>query len=219
MAYARDAQWAESEKSFRRAIELDSGRSESYENFALFLLWPLGRIDEALKELRLGQRADPLSPSVRFALALVLISARRFDEAAVQCEKLPEDFPAKSECLGRARLGQGKTGEAIQIFTAAINRGVTAGNQVRGLLGYAYTRVGRREEAEKLEATTPAVNPFNHALIFAGLGDKDRVFQALDLATTGGPFRIGRILAWPELSLLRGDPRVKALRKKVGLPD
>lgn len=219
MAYARDGQWAQSEKSFKRAIELDTSRSESYENFALFLLWPLGRTDEALKELRLGQHADPLSPSVRFALAFVLSTAGRFDEAAGQCENLPEDFPSKSECLGRARLGQGRTAEAIQILTAAVNRGVTPGNQVRGLLGYAYARVGRREDAEKLEATTPAVNPFNHALIFAGLGDKDRVFQALDLAATGGPFRIGRALAWPELSLLRGDPRLRGLRRKVGLPE
>jgi hypothetical protein len=31
--------------------------------------------------------------------------------------------------------------------------------------------------------------------------------------------RIGRILTFPELALLRGDPRVKALRKKVGLPE
>jgi hypothetical protein len=34
-----------------------------------------------------------------------------------------------------------------------------------------------------------------------------------------GPFRIGRALTFPELALLRGDPRVKALRKKVGLPE
>jgi len=34
-----------------------------------------------------------------------------------------------------------------------------------------------------------------------------------------GPFRIGRMLAFPELALLRGDPRVKDLRKKAGLPE
>jgi hypothetical protein len=30
---------------------------------------------------------------------------------------------------------------------------------------------------------------------------------------------MGRELTFPELALLRGDPRVKALRKKVGLPE
>ena len=47
---------------------------------------------------------------------------------------------------------------------------------------------------------------------------KDRTFAALDLATPSGPFRIGRALSYPEFNLLKGDPRVKALRKKVGLP-
>jgi hypothetical protein len=34
-----------------------------------------------------------------------------------------------------------------------------------------------------------------------------------------GPVRVGIALTRPELSFLRGDPRVKALRKKVGLPE
>src|SRR5206468_7706226 len=62
MAYSRDAQWEQSEKSFRRAIELDPGRSMSHEHFATFLLWPLGRIEEALQQLRVAEKADPLSP-------------------------------------------------------------------------------------------------------------------------------------------------------------
>ena len=68
-------------------------------------------------------------------------------------------------------------------------------------------------------ASTPSINPFNRALIFAGLSDKDRTFEALDRAAAGGPFRIGRALTFPEFALLRGDPRVKALRNKVGLPE
>ena len=46
MAYARDAQWTESEKSFRHAITLDPGRSETHEHFAAFLLWPLNRTEK-----------------------------------------------------------------------------------------------------------------------------------------------------------------------------
>jgi hypothetical protein len=84
--------------------------------------------------------------------------------------------------------------------------------------GHALGRAGRREEAEKLAATV-ATNPFQQALIFAGLGDKDRTFAALDRMTVQGPIRIGRALALPEFALLRGDPRVKAFRKKVGLPE
>jgi TolB-like protein/Flp pilus assembly protein TadD len=219
MIYARDAQWEQSEKSFRRAIELEPSRSEMRRDFALFFLLPLGKIEEALGQLRAAEKSDPLSPVVHYDLAYVLNSANRYDEAAVVCGKLPVDNPDRSWCLGKARVGQGRIGEAIQILEAALNRGVTGGSQIRGELGYAYGRAGRRADAETLMAATPSINPFNQALIFAGLGDKDRTFEALDRAATAGPFRIGRALTFPEYALLRGAPRVKILRKKVGLPE
>ena len=102
---------------------------------------------------------------------------------------------------------QRRTGEAIQLLA-------TVGN--RGYLGYAYARAGRREEAEKLAAAS-SINPFIPARIFACLGDKDRTFEALDRAAAAGPFRMGRALNGEGFALLRGDPRLKALRKKVGL--
>jgi len=61
--------------------------------------------------------------------------------------------------------------------------------------------------------------PFLQAVVFAGLGDKERTLEALDRMTVVGPVRMGSILSQPELALLRGDPRLKALRKKVGLPE
>jgi tetratricopeptide (TPR) repeat protein len=218
MAYAREARWQESEKSFRQSIKLDPGSSEPRENFATFILWPLGRLDQAAKQLQMAEQSDPLSVLLHVGLSNVLIAQGRYDEAEIECGKLPETNGG-SECRGRVRLGQGKVEQAIQVLTAALNQGLPAGNQVRGFLGFAYGRAGRRDEAVKLEAETPSMNPFNHALIFAGLGDKDRTFEALERAAAGGPFRIGRALTWPELSLLRGDPRLKALRRKVGLPE
>ena len=52
MAYARDARWEQSEKSFRRAIELDPGGSDSRYHFAMYFLMTLGRIQEALQQFR-----------------------------------------------------------------------------------------------------------------------------------------------------------------------
>ncbi len=184
----------------------------------MILLLSLGRIEEALDQLRTAQRNDPLYPRVHYSLGYVLMSAGRFDEAAAECEKLPSNFPSRSECLGRARYGQGRLAGATRTLSDAVNRGVLIGDPVRGYLGYAYGRAGRREEAENLAAATPT-RPFNQALTFAGLGDKDRTFEALDRMAVLGPFRMGRALTLPEFALLRGDPRLKALRKKVGLPE
>ena len=164
MAYAREARWQESEKSFQRAIELDSNSSEPREHFTLCLLWPLGRLDEALKQLRIAERSDPLSVPVHFSLFNVLIALGHYDKAEIECAKIP-GRNGGSECLGRVRLGQGKAEQAIQILTAALNQGVPAGRAlVRRYLGYAYGRAGRRADAEKLEAATPAVNPFSHTV-------------------------------------------------------
>jgi Tfp pilus assembly protein PilF len=42
--YARDAQWGQAERSFRRAIELDSKNSNWHADYAMLLLLPLGRV-------------------------------------------------------------------------------------------------------------------------------------------------------------------------------
>jgi len=62
-------------------------------------------------------------------------------------------------------------------------------------------------------------NLIAQAEIFVALGDKDRAFEALERAIPWGPVRIGRDLNYPAFAALRGDPRVKALRKKLGLPE
>jgi serine/threonine-protein kinase len=216
MALARDGQWEQSEKSFRRAIEIDPNRSETYSYYYFFLLAPLGRIEEAVRQMRVAEKADPLSPDVHRFLAHALIYAGRYSDAADYCMKLPADYPTRWQDLARARLAQGRTSEAIQMLEAYVDP-TRLSPQARGLLGYAYARSGRREEAEKMASASQYAN--EQALIFAGLGDRDRTLEALDRMAPRGAVRVGQWLNFPELAFLRGDPRVKALRKKVGLPE
>ena len=211
--YARQAQWEESEKSFHRALELEPNRSLIRQHVAMYLLLPLGRLDEAVGQSRLAAKSDPLASDVHAHLAYTLISAHRFDEAAPHCAKVsPTEKAILGQCLGRIMLGRGRIEEAIQFFSTHPDP-----IDPDGLLGHALGRAGRRDEAEKLAAG--ATNPLAQALIFAGLGDKQRTLEALDRMTVLGPVRVGRDLNFPEFDLIRGDPRVKALRRKVGLPD
>jgi hypothetical protein len=86
--------------------------------------------------------------------------------------------------------------------------------------GCAYARMGRREAPEK--SADKVVGGEGGASIFACLGEKDRVFEALDRASALGPIRIGYFLLRVDREnrgLLRGDSRMKALRRKVGLPE
>jgi TolB-like protein len=214
-AYARDGQWELAEQSLRRAIRIDPNLAIAYDNLTWFFLFPLGRLDEAIRQARNEVRLDPLSPMAHYLLAETLISAGRYDEAADQCEKLPAGFAFSGDCLGRARLGQGRTAEAFKALATADGW---------GYLAYAYEKTGRRAEVEKLLAEAPLAYPtrqghFQYALVYAGMNDKDRTIDQLERASGIGPVRLGFTLTAPEFAFIRTDSRVKTLRKKVGLPE
>jgi Flp pilus assembly protein TadD len=212
LVFAREGQWQEAEQSFRRALQLDPNRSITYANFARWYLEVLGRMDEALKQLEFAEKTDPLSDEIHRGLALVHLTKRQYEDAARYAQKLPDDFNFKRILLARVYLGQKRFNDAIELLRDVAP---TSGG---GFLGYAYAQAGRTEEAEKLAATL-TVSPFQQALIFAGLGDKNRTLEALDRMTSLGALRVGRTLNYPELALVQGDPRLIALRRKVGLPE
>src|SRR5207253_322018 len=141
----------------------------------------------------------------------------RYDEAAGQCQNLPPDHEWGMICLGRARFGQGRTAEAIQVLSLSSVR-------EWGFLAYVYAKSGRQAEAEKLMAEAPILHPdrrgaFQFALAFAGFGDRDHTIERLERLARVGPVRMGFTLNSPEFAFVLADPRVQALRKKVGLPE
>ena len=175
---------------------------------------PLGRIDRAIQQFRIAEKNDPLSSFAHLSLGDALADAGRNEEAAAACEKLPPSNPSKEECVLGARVRQGRANEVIQVYERDL-----AKRKAGYPLGCAYARAGRREEAEKVFAAT---RDTARAEILACLGDKDRVFEALDRDAGVGPIRMGWVLNRVNREspgLLRGDPRLEALRKKVGLPE
>ena len=214
-AFADRGQWELAERSFRRAIEIDPNSSATHDHFSRFYYWPLGRINEAVREERAAVRNDPLSPWAHAELGTVLLTTGGYDEAADQCQNLPADYQMGLVCLGRARFGQGRTAEAIQVLISVTQW---------GYLAYVYAKSGRQAEAEKLMAENPILHPESSgaqqfALAFAGFGDRDHTMERLERFARGGPVRLGFTLNSAEFAFLRGDPRLKTLRKKVGLPE
>jgi adenylate cyclase len=221
-AYARDGKWEQSEKSFLRAIELQPQRADSHTDFASLYLLPLGRLEEAIKQLLIAERNNPLAPEVQFWLADALADAGR-DEAAIKsCEKLPAENTARRGCIFGAQVRLGRAREVVQFYEAKqASLSSAIGKTGFGTaLGCAYAHLGRREEAEKF---APFVSGGEGgATIFSCLGDKDRVFEILNHNSEVGPIRMGYFLLRVDRSnpgLLHGDPRLVALRKKVGLPE
>jgi tetratricopeptide (TPR) repeat protein len=204
IVYARLGSWEEAQRSFGQAIKADPNWPAARLDYAMNVLAPIGWISNALQQVRIAVQYAPSSPDVQEAYAYLLISAGQFEQAKEPCQKAKNS----RECQGRILIGEGRLGEAIQVLEL---------NPNSRYLGYVYGRAGRKADAKKFAAISPGA--LQQVLIYAGLGDKDHAFQALDRMAELGPVRVGRTLGFPELAFLRSDPREKALRKKVGLPD
>jgi serine/threonine-protein kinase len=216
MMHARQAHWQEAEQCFRRAIELAPGDPLLRIHYSGFVLLPLGRVEEAIQQRRVAAKADPLSPTVLAALQAALRSASRSEETEADCLKMAATAAKKNTCLTEALLRKRQAAEAIPRLEARWSDRLDEPGAAS--LGVAYAKAGRREDAERVAGIVP--RPLEKAAIFAALGDKDRTFEALNRAVPLGPIRIGRdALMSPGFALLRGDPRLKDLRRKVGLPE
>lgn len=209
--HALGLRWADAEVSFRQALRLDPTITAVYGDFVLSTLEPWGRLDEAIATLRTALEVDPLSLDLRNVLSRMELSAGQFDAALANCRRVvaeDPDFPFADEYCARALAAKGRTEEALTLFNKRPQYNEHG-------IGYVYAITGRRAEAELLAARNAHL-PNRQALIYAALGDKDRAFEALERLASQNPRRAGAYLSYPELRSLRGDPRVQALRRKLG---
>lgn len=149
---------------------------------------------------------------VRSAAFLKLI-AGQYNEAIdylMRARTLQPDLLYLNQNLARALTFAGRTTEALAIWEPTRHM---PGTQT--WLSHTDVRVGRRAEVEQFAAVHD--QPYRLALIHAALGDKDKTFEALERAAETVPHRIVLLLTYPEMHLLRGDPRLAALRKKLDL--
>ncbi len=208
--YAREFDWDNADKSFRRAIDLNATLSHVYTGYSFSTLRPVGKHAEAERLLRAALGNDPLSLDLRRELAHVLIQAGRYDEAIENFDRaraVDPDFPVLH--LYRALTLAGRWAEAIPALEK--------GPGFAPWLAHAYVRAGRRADAERL-AVVHRGFPFREANIYVALGDKDRAFEALQQMFATEPQRLAQLLAQPEMAVLHGDPRLTDLRKKLRLP-
>jgi tetratricopeptide (TPR) repeat protein len=214
MMQAREAQWGQAEHSFRRAVTIAPRDPLWRYHFAYFLLLPLGRIEEAIRELQSAEQFDPHSRNTHFGLYVAFQATGRFDEADSHCLMAAENDEQMSACWSDILSRQGKAHDALRSLEGRWKKQLL--RMGAESLGVAYARAGRRQDAERIAAVTP--RPGSKVLIFAALRDKDRTFNSLDQMVPMGATRVGRELIGPEFAFLRGDPRLEMLRKRLRLP-
>ena len=216
--------WDSAEREFERARELSPGSSTILYRHAWVILAPKRRYAEALAEMELAVRQDPLSPLMHGTLGMVLLEARDYARAEKACRvalELAPGFWWSHFFLSCALLLQNKGDEALthcrQAWTRLGPSTLAAADQcfTYGLLGRpddalrAYAAFERTAQQEPVPALA-------HAWAYLGLGD-DRAYEWLDKAIDGRDPAVTHLPGMPIYDELRADPRFNRLLTKMNL--
>ena len=221
--YAWD--WANADRAFRRAIELNPKYALAHHWYALFLA-AMERHDEAITEERRAQEIEPLSLIINKNVGTILYYAGQLEPSIEQYQKtleLETHFARTRFYLGLAYVQQGKYEGAINEYEEAIKFS-GGGTVLDALLAHAQALSGNREAADailtklKKRRETQYVPAFNIALIYIALGEVDLAFEWLDKAYDERSSWLVSLKIEPLLDSLRSDPRFAALVSRIGLP-
>ena len=191
--------------------------------FATDVLVTLGENEREIAEMRRARELDPLSLVINTNVGEALRRAGRLDEAITQLRKTVEmdhSFYFAHHALGIALEQKGQFPEALTEYRKSV--ALTDDPLPRGLLGHLLAKLGHRDEAAKILEQLQAdsqhryVDPYNIAIVYLGLGDREQALAALEKSYEE---RNGNSLQYvrtdPILDLLRGDPRFEALAEKI----
>jgi Tfp pilus assembly protein PilF len=217
--------WPASEREFKRALELNPNYATAHQWYALWLM-AQGTLEQALAELSLAERADPLSIIIKSDTSDLLTCAGRYEQAAQAAKRaleLDPNFPLAHYALAEAYAGQQMDAQAIAEYQKmlAMDNGRT---WARTGIARAYARMGQRADAERLldETLQGCRNRSDCALevafIFTSLGEKDQAFAWLDKAVQNRDGGLILLNSSPPLVPLHTDARYAGLKRRIGLP-
>ena len=218
--------WSEADKQFQRAIEMNPNYPTAYHWYSIRLR-TRGRYDESAATIKRAQELDPVSSVIAVNVARTH-QVQKNDQAAVDVLlKLIESdpgFPPAHEYLALSYLRQDRKADAVVSAEKAVdlsNRSAIA----LGDLGYVYASVGKKDEARAVlkELETKYAQKESTAMylavLFAGLGERDRVFEWLEKDFDARSGQIAQIRWMPQFDSVRDDPRFKDLLLRMNLPE
>jgi eukaryotic-like serine/threonine-protein kinase len=214
------------EREFKRSLVLNPSSPTAHYGRGCYLV-AAGRLSEALAEIKRAAELDPLSLTWNEQLGGVYAGLRQYDQAIAQWQKTLEIDPkywVAHRNLGVVYAYQGKHNEAITEFQKAVTDSAGSAYSI-GYLGYGYSVAGRRSEAEKKitelrgQSRHKFIPSLSVAVIYTGLGDKDRAFEWLQKAYQEREgWLVWYFILDPEFDSLRSDARYGDLLQRLGLP-
>ncbi len=221
-----DWDWDSAERKFRRAIELNPSDSNA-RLFHAHLFSNLTRHAEALGEIRLAHRLDPLSRIINTQQGHFLYNARRYDPAFQFLERaleLDPNFWVAHITLGKLYGVQLRYRESLAEFAKAFR--FSSGNtEALALRGYTFGASGSRAQARRVlrdlerKGKSLYVPPLHRSLAWLGVGESAAALEALEEALEERDVRLTFLAVEPRWDGLRPHPTFQRLLERVGLPN
>ncbi|MFI5251692.1 MAG: protein kinase [Bacteroidota bacterium] len=223
-AYQHDHDTLAASQNYKRAIELNPSYPTAHHWYSEELMSE-GKKDESIEEIKRALTLDPLSLIITRDVGWMYYFARRYDEASVYIQKsldLDSNFSRGHLLLGLCRIQQGALGDAITEFKTASkfsNETIST-----ALLAYCYAKAGKTTEAKDILrsmlslSSSKYVSPGAIALVYMGLGDREKIFEWLNKAVDDQSGIFGFVKVDPLFDGIRNDPQFVALLHKGGIP-
>jgi TolB-like protein/Tfp pilus assembly protein PilF len=219
-----DWDWVGAEREGKRAIELNPNSGFAHLAYA-HVLSNLGRHAEAIAQGARGRELDPVSLIINAREGAVLYFAKRNDEARERLQKtleLDPNFWIAHLFLGHVYLEKRNYPEAIAEFTKA--RDFSRGNaQAMSMIGYVSAVAGDEAKARaildelKSRSAQQYVPPYNIAVVYLALAERDEAFAWLEKATEEHDVWVSFLKIDPKWDPYRSDPRFAAILERIGL--
>ncbi|NNE99403.1 MAG: protein kinase [Pyrinomonadaceae bacterium] len=215
--------WAGADSSFRRAIELNPNLARAHSLYAGYFL-RFERFDEALVEIGLAKKLDPLRATLLSIEGEILCWSGRYEEAIRVLQNSISMQPKNAfthAMLGMTYTGQKRYSKAIDAWQETVKINGGASPTVLIYLGQNYALAGDREKAleilDQLNNTKEYVSPTELAILYTAFGDKEGTLRQLEKAYEIRDVQLQFLKAEPALDGFRNEPRFQEILRKIGL--
>jgi len=212
--------WEGAEHELRRAIALNPSYATAHQWLAMFLAG-LGRADEAFPLARRAIDLDPLSVNANMALGAAFLFAGRMDEAVRQFRRviaMQPGFALASVWLCATHAIMGQAEESLAVAERMI-QSMGEARIARAGLAMAYAASGRIPDARQIQAdlgSNPDMPVFQHAMIYAILGDDAAAFDWLERALVART-DMYTLRVHPAFARMHAQPRFVRLLEQLRL--
>lgn len=222
--------FAEAEKEYKRAIELNPSYATARHWYGEFLA-PLGRFEESLAQYNRALELDPLSLAISSDMGMVYYYARQYDRAIEYFKKLIEMDPNYvrihlyltrvyedkgmfEEALAELERGYALRGDNMQEF-AKDKAKLENAFRTAGAKGYWQKILDLKKENPQKEITPWYSLAMTMARANAHLGERDAAIEWLEKAHQEDDVAFLYLKVSPDWDNLRSDPRFQDLLRRM----